>query len=51
MASGGDDWDTVTYLRKKAPSSGALKTDKVIRMMIFDEDGEPAFPDYCHVMS
>ena len=30
MASGGDDWDTVTYLRKKPQSASALKTDKVI---------------------
>lgn len=30
MASGGDDWDTVTYLRKKAPSTGALRTDKAV---------------------
>ena len=30
MASGGDDWDTVTYLRKKPASTSALKTDKVI---------------------
>ena len=29
MASGGDDWDTVTYLRKKPQSSSALKTDRV----------------------
>merc|ERR1712243_267472 len=29
MASGGDDWDTVTYLRKKPQSASALKSDKV----------------------
>jgi len=30
MASGGDDWDTVTYLRKKPQSSSALKTDRAV---------------------
>jgi len=30
MASGGDDWDTVTYLRKKPQSHSALKTDRAI---------------------
>merc|ERR1711872_920660 len=30
MASGGDDWDTVTYLRKKPQSASALKTDKAV---------------------
>jgi len=30
MASGGDDWDTVTYLRKKPQSTSALKTDKAV---------------------
>jgi len=30
MASGGDDWDTVTYLRKKPQSSSALKSDRAV---------------------
>jgi len=30
MASGGDDWNDVTYLRKKPASASALKSDKAV---------------------
>ena len=29
MATGGDDWDEVTYLRKKTPRAAETRSEKV----------------------
>ena len=46
MASGGDDWDTVTYLRKKPQSSSALKTDRVNAKAIAGEGSVLYYRNY-----